>query len=167
MKSSEELMKFSYSPLACNFIRNCNIMWLKWNCDSRTLTDVSYSKHTHTTNLLQIILLFASFMPPLCIRLCLVSRMPSDMFTSLICSLRYFLGFFWNSKENFSSFHWIHWNKGVGWFAFKWLNVNLMNNVYDRVSAMRRLGLPPGNRLISWEKRKQPHLQSLMECYNY
>ncbi len=90
-----------------------------------------------------------------------VLQMPSDMFTSLICSHRYFLVF--------SSFHSIHRNKEVGRFAFKWLSLNLINNVFKRVSTMRRLVfLSLENRLMSWENQnKQPHLQTFMKCYEH
>lgn len=43
-----------------------------------------------------------------------------------------------------------------------------MNNVFNRVSTMRRLGFSLENRLMSWENQnKQPHLQTLMKCYEH
>ncbi len=94
-----------------------------------------------------------------------VLQMPSDMFTSLICSHRCFLVFF----SSFSSFHSIHRNKEVGRFAFKWLSLNLINNVFNRVSTMRRLVFfSLENGLMSWENQnKQPHLQTFMKCYEH
>lgn len=57
----------------------------------------------------------------------------------------------------------------MGRFAFKWLNLNLMNNVFNRVSTMRRLVFfSLENRLMSWENQnKQPHLQTFMKCYEH